>query len=76
MTAEPNNDSPLNSYAAALWNDQEGAFENLKLMEVHIFSCSFYTKVRREMLICKSWIAEYKKVMRKQYRDAGGALPC
>jgi hypothetical protein len=44
--------------------------------EVHIFSCSFYTKVRREMLICKSWIAEYKKVMQKQYRDAGGALPC
>lgn len=24
MTAEPNNDSPLNSYAAALWNNQEG----------------------------------------------------
>lgn len=25
MAAEPNNDSPLNSYAAALWNNQEGA---------------------------------------------------
>jgi ubiquitin-conjugating enzyme E2 C len=42
LLAEPNNDSPLNSYAAALWNDQE----------------------------------EYKKVMQKQYRDAGGVLPC
>ncbi|KAG0576014.1 hypothetical protein KC19_5G048500 [Ceratodon purpureus] len=38
LLGEPNNDSPLNSYAAALWADQE----------------------------------EFKKVMRKQYRDAAG----
>ena len=25
VDSEPNNDSPLNSYAAALWADQEGA---------------------------------------------------
>lgn len=38
LLGEPNNDSPLNSYAAALWVNQE----------------------------------EYRKVMLKQYRDAGG----
>ncbi len=27
--AEPNNDSPLNSYAAAVWSDQEGTLKVL-----------------------------------------------
>eukprot|EP00249_Psilotum_nudum_P012037 c23547_g1_i1 orf=444-1016(+) len=40
LLGEPNNESPLNSYAAALWINQE----------------------------------EYRKVLHKQYRDAGGVI--
>eukprot|EP01018_Ginkgo_biloba_P029465 Gb_38981 [translate_table: standard] len=40
LLGEPNNESPLNSHAAALWNNQE----------------------------------EFKKLVQKQYKDAGGVI--
>ena len=37
LLGEPNNDSPLNGYAAALWDDQEG----IQYISIFLFFCSY-----------------------------------
>lgn len=85
---EPNNDSPLNTYAAALWSDQEGTSHPLCILH-HTFAsseigsyCALYylgSIVSAQLHIDLTVLLlvafpEFKKVMRKQYRDAGGVV--
>jgi ubiquitin-conjugating enzyme E2 C len=65
LLGEPNNDSPLNGYAAALWDDQESNYSLFSIHSLHANSYSHSLHAKR-ILIPSS---EYKKVLHEKYQQ-------